>query len=226
MKLILDERAKHRIIGLAVFVSICAIFIPALMKKSSERFERNISLSIALPPEPVLPAVSPPNKSALFEKVKVAQVTVPSVNSELKPVSTLAKAKSLKPETPEVKIELAKVPDLKQPKVRPVALLKKVALPKTQKTNSLPLPQAKAKAFYSVQLAYFSRQKNAESLVHQLKAKGYQASYKKVMHKKDGVFYRVLVGAVPEKKQAVVLKDKLAQVVQLKGIVVNPREVG
>lgn len=226
MKLIIDERAKHRIIGLAVFVSVCAIFIPALMKKSSERFERNISLSIALPPNPALPKVVVPAKTTVFEKVKVAQVAVPSVNSELKPVSTLAKATPLKPPVNSgMNIQLARIPDLKKDLPAPSHL---AALNKVQ---TIPLKKAilntktAIKPVYSVQLAYFSKQKNAESLVHTLKNKGYNATYKKVISKNDTVFYRVLVGALSEKKKAFMLKDQLAQLVQLKGIIVPASEV-
>ena len=58
MKLITDERVKHRLVGLAVILSIAAIFAPAIMKKSSQRFDENVSMSLELPARPKMRFVS------------------------------------------------------------------------------------------------------------------------------------------------------------------------
>ena len=67
MKLVLDERLKHRLVGFAVIISIAAIFAPAMIKKSNQRFETKHFASIRLPQKPMLPDVSPPEKQVLFK---------------------------------------------------------------------------------------------------------------------------------------------------------------
>lgn len=94
MKLVLDERVKHRLIGLAVILSIAAIFAPAIMKKSNQRFDGNVSVSVKLPPKPVQPDVDLVEKKEMFDSVKVAHVELPQVSEE-QPLTTLAKAESI-----------------------------------------------------------------------------------------------------------------------------------
>ncbi len=95
MKLMMDERVKHRLIGLAVILSIGAIFAPAIMKKSSQRIDGNISVSVKLPAKPVQPSIVMTEKKAMFESVKVAHVELPNVNSKQLPLPSLAKEESL-----------------------------------------------------------------------------------------------------------------------------------
>lgn len=58
IKIELNEKMKHRIIGLAVLLSIAAIFMPAIVKKSTQRNEREISLNLKLPQRPIYPQLS------------------------------------------------------------------------------------------------------------------------------------------------------------------------
>ncbi|KTC98079.1 SPOR domain-containing protein [Legionella erythra] len=95
MKFIMDERVKHRLVGIAVILSVVAIFMPAIMKKSSQRFDDNVSMSVKLPPKPALPKVSMPDEKEMFKTVKVAHVDIPPIDEEAKPESTLAKAEPL-----------------------------------------------------------------------------------------------------------------------------------
>lgn len=95
MKFIMDERVKHRLVGIAVILSVVAIFMPAIMKKSSQRFDDNVSMSVKLPPKPALPKVSMPDEKEMFKTVKVAHVDIPPIDEEARPESTLAKAEPL-----------------------------------------------------------------------------------------------------------------------------------
>src|SRR3990167_10861277 len=97
MKVVIDEKVKHRFVGIAVILSIGIVFAPAILKKSQQRLEDTVSLSVKLPPKPVLPQVSVRDPKALFQTVKVARVEVPSVNKSALPASTLAKAEPLSP---------------------------------------------------------------------------------------------------------------------------------
>ncbi|QRN03764.1 SPOR domain-containing protein [Legionella sp. MW5194] len=95
MKFTMDERVKHRLVGIAVILSVVAIFMPAIMKKSSQRFDDNVSMSVKLPPKPALPQVSMPEEKEMFKTVKVAHVDIPPIDEEARPASTLAKAEPL-----------------------------------------------------------------------------------------------------------------------------------
>ncbi len=58
MKFMISERIKHRITGLIVILSVIAIFVPAMIKKSNQRPEEKVSLSIHLPPKPIAPRLA------------------------------------------------------------------------------------------------------------------------------------------------------------------------
>ncbi|OGV51264.1 MAG: hypothetical protein A3F46_03610 [Legionellales bacterium RIFCSPHIGHO2_12_FULL_42_9] len=100
MKVVIDEKVKHRFVGIAVILSIGIVFAPAVLKKSQRRLEDTVSLSVKLPPKPVLPKVSVRDSKALFQTVKVARVEVPAVDKSVVSGSTLAKAEPLSPMSP------------------------------------------------------------------------------------------------------------------------------
>lgn len=226
MKLIMDERVKHRVVGLAVILSIGAIFMPAIMKKSNQRFDKGINMTVKLPVKPPLPTVAIPQKKVLFEKVKVAQVDLPTVHEELKPLVTVAKAQPLhKVAETKIQVVLAKIPELKGPQPQPLKMAKVVKsiqkpLVLAKAVSPLSKPKSPAgKARYGVQLALFSQRQNAVSLINHLKKKGYKANFTKVMAK-DEIAYKVIVGSLQEKQQALVLKQQLASAVKINGFVV------
>lgn len=79
MKLVIDEKLKHRLVGLAVVLSLGAIFLPSMMKKSGQRFENNFSVNVQLPPKPTAPNVVMSDEKEMFETIKVAKVEIPPV---------------------------------------------------------------------------------------------------------------------------------------------------
>lgn len=95
MKLVLDDKAKHRLVGIAVLLSIIVVFAPAVLKKSQQRFEETVSVSVRLPPKPSLPRVSVSQPKALFQATKVATVDIPKVNRTAAALNELAEAKRL-----------------------------------------------------------------------------------------------------------------------------------
>ncbi|MFT4058748.1 MAG: SPOR domain-containing protein [Legionella sp.] len=109
MKLVMDERLKHRLVGISVILSLGAIFLPAMMKKSSQRLESNFSVKVQLPPKPNAPNVAVTNEEQMFKTIKVAKVELtPSMQSKAKAEDFVAKA-PIKNNTliPVSKIELA-----------------------------------------------------------------------------------------------------------------------
>jgi DedD protein len=237
MKLMMDERLKHRLVGFAVILSIGVIFIPDMIKKSSHRLERKTRVAIKLPAKPILPIVSMPEKAEMFRRVDVAHVDIPSINSHLKPSSLLAKAVPLskKNEARTVsKLTEASVlnalestrtyrptPESKLVAIRQINQWHKPTITKaTSLAKSTITTQNNAKvASYSVQVATFVLQKNAKALVASLKHKGFNAYYNKSTSK-NGVAFKVLVGRANQKQQAQALQQQLAVKMRLKGMVV------
>ncbi len=104
-----DEKIKHRVIGLAVLMSIALVFVPAMVKKSNQRLDRNMNLSLNLPPKPAFPNVAAVKPQVLFKTVKVAQVIIPEVVDNKKTV-TVARAESLSGQTMATRSIIQKTP--------------------------------------------------------------------------------------------------------------------
>lgn len=244
MKLIIDERVKHRIIGLAVILSIGAIFAPAIMKKSNQRFDSNVSVSVELPPKPEQPKIALTEKKEMFETIKVAHVEIPdesdgqlpqslpkSTPNNAKQVQSLKLAASSVVNRMELPTTIAKN-NSNLLSATKVAAIKKVAkaaiLPTNMKPKAIaknnravkPLTKRVVRNGYAVQLATFSKQSNADSLVAKLRKNGYIATANKIKTN-TGVAYKVLVGQVDKKEQALALQKKLASIVQINGFIVS-----
>lgn len=207
MKFLMDERMKHRLTGVVVIVSIAVIFLPAMMKKSNQHFEENISVSLKLPAKPVPPALAIPNKKIMFDSVSVVKIEVPKHIDDTHP-AFVAKAESLSKPQPSPALALA-TPSVKAV-VKTVAPSKKVAV----------VTPVALKGAYGIQLASFSQKRNASFLVNRLRKEGYTASYNK-LDTKQGSFYKVVVGQLNQKTEAVNLQKKLAMNMQLNGFIIK-----
>lgn len=221
MKFNVDERVKHRIVGLVVILSLATIFIPPVVKKSNRYFEVNNRFSVKLPAKPTPPRVAVKSEKAVFETVKVARVTIPKL-VEPPQLTQIAKAepistKSIIPAAPQMNnaVMVAKAEEV-------------IVIPKPQAKNQTVITPIKKeinkdiakREIYAVQLASFSQQDNAKLLVNRLRNKGYVATYNKSTGK-QGDIYKVLVGQVYARDEAQILQKKLAESMQLKGFVVK-----
>ena len=223
MKFVMDERVKHRLTGVVVILSIAAIFLPAVMKKSNQRLEENISFSVRLPAKPLLPDVAVTDEKAVFQSVKVARVDIPSA-AEVKPVQ-IAKAEPIR-----IKSIVPAAPIIAANKKQPALENTKVALKAASTVQSIvvPAPKKLAKAavvaakkeLYAVQLASFAQRNNAMTLVARLRSKGFIATYNK-SNGKQGAYYKVIVGQLDQRHEAVNLQKKLAASMQLKGFIIK-----
>lgn len=235
MKFVLDERVKHRLIGFAVILSLAAIFAPAVMKKSSQRFDKEIGMRIELPPKPVLPKIVVTDQEKLFKSVKVAHVKLPAAPSGQEP-QQLAQIENRIPleaiaaeadkdfVAPIPAIEKVKTVKAESP-VKPLVEAQPLLLAKTATTPSKavlkkPLLIALNQEIYSVQLASFARRENAQVLVNRLQKKGFTGKIVKVSSK-NGPQFKVFVGKSNKKEQALKLKNQLATALQLHGFVVS-----
>ena len=199
MKFTIDERLKHRLTGLVVIVSIAIIFVPAMIKRSNQRLEESINVSIQLPPKPAAPVVNVSKQQTVFDTVKVARIDIPAV---VEPVSRRPS-------------EIAKIIEPLPKKAVKPNIISRVDLPK-----KIAKTIAVKEGLYAVQLASFGSQANAQALVTKLRTRGYQASYKKITTR-QGAFYKVVVGQLAKRDDAELLQKKLAQNMQLKGFVVQ-----
>lgn len=220
MKFVMDERVKHRLTGLIVILSIAAIFLPAVMKKSNQRLEENVSFSVRLPAKPLPPDVAVADEKAVFQSVKVARIDVPAA-VEVKPTQ-IAKAepirvKSMVPSAPV--IAAIKKPSVASAKIESIVAPVMQAAPAQKKVAAAAVVAAK-REMYAVQLASFTQQNNAQSLVTRLRNQGYVASYNK-SNGKQGLYYKVIVGQLKQRHEAIHLQKKLADSMQLKGFIIK-----
>jgi DedD protein len=238
MRWLEDDTMRHRIIGLAVLLAVAMVIVPAMLKKSSQQLERSMHLALHQHPKPAFPTIVEVKPAALFKTVKVAHVVLPAMDNPKQAV-TIAAAQSLSGKTvanrslieksPVMMTRFAKATPHAEPKINIAsAKLNKVnkisppaqrqlasAKPVGSIQKSSPVPLLKSDVF-AVQIASFSQQGNALSLVNTLKGKGFKAAYEK-----QGNQYRVLVGELAQLDQAKHLQQQLASATQLTGFIVK-----
>lgn len=188
----ITEQVKYRLTGGVILITAVFLFMPMMMKKSNQRFEENLSLSLKVPPKPQTPELTIPTAQQVFNKVKPNQPTaVPQVAQ--RPVKIeISKAERLESEIPTVPLEMAK----------PIINLA------SEKTGN-----------YGVQLASFSHVENADFLVKRLRKLGYDAQASSI-DLKNGKIYKVVVGQLKNKDQAIKLQKQLAENTQLQGMII------
>jgi DedD protein len=221
MNISIDERTKHRLTGLVVILAVAIIFVPAMVKKSNQRLEENIHVSVQLPPKPSAPKIAIADKEAVFESVKIAEVTLP-VTQKPAHVSQIARAEGLQLKTPEKKT----VPVLSKPvvakakiKSKPIKQAEAVPKPVVTPAKIAKLDKDMSQA-YAVQLASFSSQDNAEKLVYHLRDHGYKAHYH-ASTQGNNALYKVIVGQLDDRNDAYALQEKLSESLKLNGFVVK-----
>jgi DedD protein len=108
MKLTMDERVKHRMVGLAVILSVVAIFLPAILKRTNQPFDNMSRVSVRLPTKPAMPEVQMVEEARLFKTIKVAHVQVQRVPTQAQ-VAVVSKPVSLAKKESSPRIEVAQV---------------------------------------------------------------------------------------------------------------------
>ena len=226
MKFLLDQRLKHRVIGGVVIASLAAVFLPAMMKQSNYRFDQSTSVAIRLPPKPVAPKVAVKDEKQLFSTVNTPKVSIPKV-TETAQLPTMIHAESI---SSAAKIDpvLAKHDLVSSPAVTKVAAAPVPAAPKPKaivakkigKKAETVAVKSVQKGAYVVQLASFTQQNNAKLLVNKLRSKGYNANYL-TSASKSGSIYKVVVGGLKHREEALNLQKKLASSLQLNGFVIK-----
>ena len=212
----MDERVKHRLTGLVVLVSIAIIFVPAMVKKSTQRLGEKINVAVILPMKPTLPRVTVVNEKKVFDAVKVAKVD--PVSQVLPLRSEIARVK-----VPAKRILLSQVPAvamLKKPLAPPPVPEAPATLPQRIAPLGLHRVEAIKEGGYTIQLASFAQRQNAELLVKRLRGYGHHASYSE-SHSRQGHVFKVTVGPMTRRDEALLLRQKIAEQLQLKGFLVK-----
>lgn len=211
MKIYLEERIKHRIIGIIVLFSIAIVFLPAVMKQSNYRFDKKTQIAVKLPEKPATPRVAEPDKKAMFKEVKVATVNLQKVKEgpQLKDVNAtlVAHAKGNNTNTLVAHSQIPGILSTDNNKIqhKAASINKKANLPKKQK--------------YNVHLASFKVEKNAENLVTKLRSQGYMATYGKYTGK-NGQVYTVMVTKL-DREDAELIRNQLAVSMRLDGLIIR-----
>lgn len=247
-----DEKIKHRVIGLAVLMSIALIFVPAMVKKSNQRLDRNMNLTLNLPPKPKYPTVEAVKPQVLFQAVKVAQLKLPEVTDNPKPL-TVSRAESLSGQTMATRSMIQKTPVMPstvmvakadKPVQRPsvsTTTIKPENRPKTVQRVVAKVAMtryAKPRVFASVHRPMMVKSApNSEAFSVQVASfarqdnavylvRTLQQKGFRASYDQQGTQYRVLVGSLGQRQQAQSLKQQLASAAQLSGFIVQPRKVG
>lgn len=251
MKLVMDEKVRHRLVGLAVIISLGAIFAPALIKKSSQNPESNFSVNVKLPPKPLPPNVVVTDEQEVFKTIKVAKTEIPPISVE-KQSTNLVKAEPITSgmdgtikasgiakveadSTHSIKLEPIK---LAVNKAANATAKKVVTLASAKPVKVTPVSTAKKgtnKKVNTVKVAakpVIKRDMYAVQLASFAQVSNAQALVNRLKSKgykanfiksnsRNGVVYKVVVGHSPVKNDVIKLKTKLANAMQLNGFVVN-----
>lgn len=199
MKKIWDERSKHRLVGVIVVLALMIIILPAMMRESDKNFDEFTSYHV--PKRPPLPNVSLVEKNAILRSVKVASVKLPKPGPQVH--LQIAKAAPLSPKASQAEnIQAASVALQQQQKHEE----------KTMRFNEV----------FTIQLASFNKEVNAQALIHKLHAQGFAAS-QQIVKNPQGVVYQVIVGRVKQREQAIDLQKKLVDNTRLNGLIIKTR---
>ncbi len=208
MKLVINEKIKHRCVGIAVIVSIGVIITPAILKQSQPTPQEHIAMAIQLPPAPPPPKIITPTANEMFASNE-------AITLEIQPLPP-------GPTEAIVKIKPTIIPTIQIPqKVATTPLIKSKITPKkfTKKITKHPVVISHNR--YSVQIGTFSKQQNALQLTKKLQHQGYKVTVNKIIAKDNTILYKVLVGQTLQSQQAKHLQQQLTQFTKLQGFVVN-----
>lgn len=251
MKLVMDEKLKHRLIGLAVIVSLGAIFAPAVMRKSSQHLENNFSVNIKLPPKPLAPNVAATDEKDLFKTIKVARVRIPAVPAQTHE-NDIAKAEpiSSKPLLDNTESQLAKIEVGNKVALSKLAVLNEAANRSAKKAvvlaanvskakvvaraaiNKVPVKAVKVAKIQPKVKSVSAKNLYAVQLASFSQLSNAQSLVTRLQSKgykasyvkiasNNGAIYKVYAGHSASKNEVLRVKSQLASAMQLNGFVVN-----
>lgn len=206
----MEPRAKERLIGAAVLISLAVIFLPMLMGPPRSVEREASALSVPPPPEAFHPRIAPVEERRMngpdehyagrpgMSRIEgtASSGSVPSAQ-EAGPTGSKSRARRL-------------VADAAPPSV----------VGEAHDANVAETPPSVDAGAWVVQLASFSDAGNAEALRDRLRARGYSAFIRSV-YGEPGTVTRVYVGPELERDRARESVEALERDTKLRGIVVH-----
>lgn len=198
----MDDRVKHRLIGIATVISLFLLIVPFLLKKAKKPYFNKQSSAA--------PTFIPKAPARLKLVKKEVVVEKKSLLTESGPKPALSKKKELKIS------EIAPIPHFNKVPDKIIHSKSKV----TKSLNHVKL--AASKKTFSVQVATFKHPHYAKKLLNNLTHQGYKAY---LVHKKikGQSFSVVMVGQFSDRDNAILVKKNLFAAVNLEGKVVRDR---
>lgn len=243
----MDESMKHRVVGIAVIISIALIFVPAMIKKNNQRLDED-RIAVELPAKPPQPQLEQVDETKVFAETKVAHVNLDTqlaLNqteqeikqhpiSEPQPISIQQPQQASYPlgngkNSSEPKGGFEEKKDSQKSNHELVKLNKQVKpapAPKLAQVKTITPKSNKGNSAvrmasaqrYAVQIGVFSETTNAQSLQNKLNKKGIHSRLvQTTVRGKPAV--KVLIGQLATVEAAQQLQVKLTNEHNLKGFV-------
>jgi len=244
----LRRRARRRLIGAIVLALGAAVIVPMLLESDPKPLGEDISVKI--PPvdndkfvnrlndakskadtassepkakrsvtEAEKAVIAPPAKAPRYDTA-AAPDKAATAATEKETAAASPPASAPAPAAPEVTPQASSAPPASAPSGAQESTAGTTAATKIEARSAAPAPEAPRDGF-AVQLAAFSDDKGANSLVNRLKRTGYPA-YTEPLQTSRGTLWRVRVGPYPSRDAAIGVRDKLKAEGQ-NGIVASAR---
>ncbi|MCU0833031.1 MAG: SPOR domain-containing protein [Chromatiaceae bacterium] len=202
----MEEGAKRRLVGAAVFVALLVIFLPMLVE---EREESPVpEAALVVPPRPAIePRPQPAPPTGLTEEEERIEAPVGTAELAPPPLYIPPTDDESSPVEEESWIPVPIVAPQTEPKA-PLAETKTPAPPSAQ--PAAPRPKPGAPSGWVVQVAALTEQPRAEALERELRAKGLPAFIETVSIDSK-TFHRVRVGPESDRRRAEAMAASLKQ---------------
>ncbi|AFT70899.1 Sporulation and cell division repeat protein [Alloalcanivorax dieselolei B5] len=192
----MQSRTRHRLIGLLLLLLLAAILAPLVLRSPDQV---RVALDMTLPEAPALettevePVIDEQEQESLEREIEADQQAVADAGQ--------AELQKPLPEEQDGKDEAAPAPD-DQPEPQSEPDPEPEPEPAPARNGTLP------KSGFTVQVASFSDQANAEALVERLREAGYNA-YFRAQEQDGNRWQRVFVGPEIQRKDAEAMKQRL-----------------
>lgn len=214
----MEQKLKQRLVGAIVLISLAVIFIPIILEGPDDEWTPR-SHSIPEPPQMDYGVPLVPSRPAKESASVVPTQTVVEPDAETEAVA------AVEAETEAEQTEPAAAPAVAAP-AEPVAADAPPPQAESETTaarDAVSQPDSTpglSAGGWVIQVGSFSHESNANGLRERLKSSGYDAFLQDVAVGQSRA-YRVVVGPLRERKAAELLRDRLANEMQLRGIVVE-----
>ena len=219
----MNHRLKQRLIGAAILVALGVIFLPMLLDGTGWRQRHSDVLEI--PPEPEF--VLPERPGSVRRPVSIPEPRPQAEGSAPAPAAAGSPAaQPPTPEAPPAPTAPSPSPPVKQQSAKPEPPPERAA-PRAHKADSETAAAAKEPTTvptkgWSVQVGAFEKRTGAEKLAARLRQRGYPVYIRRTDVGSKSL-YRVKVGPVKSRAEAMKLRKRLERSERISGLVQRER---